>query len=132
MILINNQWEQVKDIDDIYRITSEFICKEFADEVKSIFDKKYFDMQDEIGELKKEIDDLKEKNTSLENQLDDEQSTYEELEEIVEKLKDALDDAAYNAVSYQYPNCYDFSEYKKQYLKELADSNKIPNKYRPN
>ena len=126
MIMINGQWEQVKDIGDIYRITSELICKEFADEVKSIFD-----MQDEINELEDEISDLKEENTSLENQLEDEQSSYEGLEEIVEKLKDALDDAAYVAVSHQHSNCYDYSEYKKQYLKELADSYKIPSEYMP-
>lgn len=56
-----------------------------------------------------EIEELEIDKTSLEIQLDDEQSAYEELEEIVEKLKDALDDVAYEAVSHQHPNCYDFS-----------------------
>lgn len=132
MILINNQWEQVKDIDDVYRIASEFICKEFADGIKSIFDKNIFDIQNKINELEDEIVDLEDEKKSLENQLDEEQNAYEELKEVIDKFKDALDDAAYNVVSYKHPNCYDFSEYKKYYLKELADSNKIPNKYMPN
>lgn len=125
-ILINNNWEQVKDIDDIYRIVSENINKEFADEVKSLFEQ-----NDKIYDLECEIEELEIDKASLENQLDDEQSAYEELEEIVEKLKEALDDAAYQAVSHQHPNCYDYSEYKKQYLKELADSYKIPSEYMP-
>ena len=126
MIMINNQWEQVKDLDDIYRITSELICKEFADKVKSLFKQ-----DDKIYDLECEVEDLETENISLESQLDDEKSAYEKLEEIVEKLKESLDDAVYQTVSYQHPNCYDLSEYKKQYLKELADSNKIPSKYMP-
>ena len=50
----------------------------------------------------------------------------------MEKLKDALDDAAYEAVSHKYSNCYDYSRYKREYISELASTYKIPDEYVPN
>ena len=127
MIMINGQWELVKDIDDVCRIVEENISTEFAQKVREIFD-----MSGEINELKYEIEDLNTENNLLENQLDDAYSDYENLEEVVEKLKDALDDAAYEAVSHKYSNCYDFSHYKREYISELASIYKIPVEYVPN
>lgn len=63
--------------------------------------------------------------------MNTEQARISYLKAVIDALKDALDDAAYQAVSHQHPNCYDYSEYKKQYLKELADSYKIPSEYMP-
>lgn len=37
MILINNNWENVRGIDDVYRILSESISYEFADDVKRMY-----------------------------------------------------------------------------------------------
>ena len=38
MIMINGNWEQVKDLSDILRIVSENIGSEFAQKVKEIFE----------------------------------------------------------------------------------------------
>lgn len=38
MIMINGNWEQVKDLSDILRIVSENIGDEFAQKVKEIFE----------------------------------------------------------------------------------------------
>lgn len=38
MIIINGNWEQVKDLSDILRIVSENIGSEFAQKVEDIFE----------------------------------------------------------------------------------------------
>lgn len=38
MIMINGNWEQVKDLSDILRIVSENIGDEFAQKVEEIFE----------------------------------------------------------------------------------------------
>lgn len=38
MIMINRNWEQVKDLSDILRIVSENIGSEFAQKVEEIFE----------------------------------------------------------------------------------------------
>lgn len=40
MIMINGNWEQVKDLSDIVRITKENIGTEFAQKVEEIFEEK--------------------------------------------------------------------------------------------
>ena len=53
MIMINDQWEQVKDTDDVYRIVEQNIGTEFVQKVREIFD-----MSDQINELQYEIEAL--------------------------------------------------------------------------
>lgn len=38
MIMINGNWEQVKDLSDVLRIVSENIGDEFAQKVEKIFE----------------------------------------------------------------------------------------------
>lgn len=38
MIMINGNWEQVKDLSDVFRIISENIGSEFAQKVEEIFE----------------------------------------------------------------------------------------------
>ena len=43
MIMINGNWEQVKDLSDVLRIVSENINDEFAQKVEEIFrEKKWY------------------------------------------------------------------------------------------
>lgn len=41
MIMINGNWEQVKDLSDVLRIISENIGSEFAQKVEEILKQKY-------------------------------------------------------------------------------------------
>lgn len=50
MILINNQWEFVNDIEDVLRICAENISDEFAKKVEEIYESATYD--DPIGENK--------------------------------------------------------------------------------
>lgn len=68
MIMINGNWELVKDLSDILRIVSENISDEFALQVESI-----------CGEPSLE---LEEKNLMLVNKIDNLENTQKELREL--------------------------------------------------
>ena len=122
--MINDQCEPVRDIDDVCRIVEENIGDEFAQKVRE-----FISMRNEVDELRWTINDLEDEIRGFENDLDEKEIAYDNLESVVEKLKDALDDAAYKAVQYEHPNCYDFSNYKREYISELASTYKIPAEY---
>lgn len=73
MVLINDNWEQVKDLSDIVRIVKENIGDEFAREVDRIFDDfKY----------------IKEENLELEDDIKKLNNTQKELRELFIKVLD--------------------------------------------
>ena len=74
MIMINGNWEQIKDLSDILRIVSENICDEFAQKVEEI-----------CGEPSA---DLEEENLMLGNKIDNLKSTQKELRELFIKALD--------------------------------------------
>ena len=43
MIMINGNWEQIKDLSDVLRIVSENICSEFTQKVEEIFEEELYD-----------------------------------------------------------------------------------------
>lgn len=45
MIMINGNWEQVKDLSDVLRIVSENISAEFAHKVEEIFEEELYDLK---------------------------------------------------------------------------------------
>ena len=74
IILINDNWEQVKDLSDIVRIVEENIGFEFAREVERI-----------CGEPSA---DLEEDNLILSNKIDNHKNTQKELRELFIKVLD--------------------------------------------
>lgn len=58
MIMINGNWEQVKDLSDILRIISENISDEFAQKVEDIFNTQVIDNNEKIKDLFIEVLDL--------------------------------------------------------------------------
>lgn len=77
MIMINGNWEQVKDLSDILRIVSENISDEFAQKVENIFqynEDKIEELEIDIAELRLKEDHLKDLNKKLdilENYIDE-------------------------------------------------------------
>lgn len=61
MVMINGNWEQVKDLSDVLRIVSENIGSEFAQEVEEIFKEQEEKVKQEIYDLENQVDDLQEK-----------------------------------------------------------------------
>ena len=77
MIMINGNWEQVKDLSDILRIVSENIGDEFAQKVEEIFkdnECKIEELEMGISKLRLKVDHLKDLNKQLdilENYIDE-------------------------------------------------------------
>lgn len=58
MILINNQWEQIKDLSDIIRIVKENIGNEFAKEVERICGEPSLDLEERNFMLQNRISNM--------------------------------------------------------------------------
>lgn len=83
MIMIKGNWEQVKDLSDVIKITSENIGDEFGQKIKEIFEENEY----KIEELEMDISELRLK----EDQLKDLIKQLDILEDYIEKNKDGTD-----------------------------------------
>lgn len=83
MIMINGNWEQIKDLSDVLRIVSENIGAEFAQKVKEVFQ----DKEDKIEDLKIDISELRLK----EDYLKDLNKKLDILEDYIDENKDGTD-----------------------------------------
>lgn len=73
MIMINGNWEQVKDLSDILRIVSENIGDEFTRKVEEIFQvykDKIEKLENDIIELRLKRNYLKDLNKQLNDYID--------------------------------------------------------------
>lgn len=92
MIMINENWEQVKDLSDVLRIVSENIGNEFAQKVEGIFGEpsenymyqKLENEKDELEQRCNDYDDILESLNYLNDQID-------KLEEYIDENKDGTD-----------------------------------------
>ena len=90
MIMINGNWESVKDLSDVLRIVSENIGSEFAQKVEEICGEPseksyvaYHKLQDEKDELEQRCNDY-----------DDILESLDYLNEHIDKLEKYIDDNA--------------------------------------
>lgn len=93
MILINNNWEQIKDLSDIVCIVNENIGDEFAREVERICRFGYNNIEklkDRIYKLESEVEDMEVKT----NNYDDISQSLDYLNEQLDKLEKYIDDNA--------------------------------------
>ena len=85
MILINDNWEQVNDLQDVSNIIREHYNHELADKLDElILTSEYSD--EKYHELECELDDAYVENTALENEITDLESEIEELNKEIEEL----------------------------------------------
>lgn len=83
IVLINNNWEQVKDLSDIVRIVKENIGDEFAREVEKICGEPSADLEDRIIQLESQIEDMEIQT----NDYDDISQSLDYLNEQLDKLE---------------------------------------------
>ena len=83
MIMINGNWEQIKDLSDILGIAAENIGDEFAQKIKEIFE----DNECKIEELEMDISELRLK----EEHLKDLNKQLDILENYIDENKDGTD-----------------------------------------
>lgn len=83
MILINGNWEDVRNLEDISKIIREYFNEDLADEMDKMIpehtDKEYQDLEWQLEEKDGDIISLKDENDTLENRI-------EVLEERIEEL----------------------------------------------
>ena len=82
MILVNDNWEQIYDLQDVSKIIRENYNRDLADELDKLIpkhtDEEYEGLQwdydqkcDKVTDLENEIDDLKKEIERLESKIDE-------------------------------------------------------------
>lgn len=89
MVLINDNWEEVRDLKDISKIIREYFNEDLADEMDKMIpehtDEEYWDLEWQLEEKDGDITSLKDENDTLENRI-------EVLEEKIEKLEKEMEE----------------------------------------
>jgi DNA repair exonuclease SbcCD ATPase subunit len=88
VILINNNWEDIQNINDVVRLVEENMGSEFAKTVKKICEKPTKELQDEIQSLESDIEDLEDMTNNYDNIL----QSLEYLEAQLDKLEKYIDE----------------------------------------
>lgn len=83
MILVNDDWVDVRDLEDVSKIIRECFNSDLADEMEKLIpehtDEEYYELECEIGNKDDYISSLEDENSTFENRI-------EILEEKVEEL----------------------------------------------
>lgn len=90
MIMINGNWEQIKDLSDVIRITSENIGGEFAQKVEEICGEPSEKLYAAYQKLENEKDELEQRC----NDYDDILESLNYLNEQIDKLEEYIDENA--------------------------------------
>ena len=90
MIMINGNWEQVKDLSDVLRIVSENIGSEFAQKVEEICGEPGEELFAAYQKLESEKDELDQRC----NDYGDILESLDYLNEQIDKLEKYIDDNA--------------------------------------
>lgn len=90
MIMINGNWEQVKDLSDVLKIVSENISSEFAQKVEKICSEPSEELIAAYRKLENEKDELEQKC----NDYDDIFESLDYLNEQIDKLERYIDENA--------------------------------------
>lgn len=89
MVLINDNWEEVRDLEDVSKIIREYFNEDLADEMDKMIpehtDEEYRDLEWQLEEKDGDITSLKDENDTLENRI-------EILEEKIEKLENEMEE----------------------------------------
>ena len=91
MILINDNWEDVRDLKDISKIIREYYNRDLADEMDEMIhehtDEEYRDLEWQLEEKDGDITSLEDENDTLKNRIEILEDKIEELEEKLDKCK---------------------------------------------
>ena len=85
MILINGNWEQVKDLQDVSKIIREYYNYELADKIDKLIpghgDNDYFGLECDMADMQNEISALEDEISLLESEIDGLKHELEEMRE---------------------------------------------------
>ena len=84
MILVNDNWEQIYDLQDVSKIIRENYNRDLADELDTLIpehtDEEYEGLKDELWEKENIIDDLESELSTLELENEQLQRKIDDLE----------------------------------------------------
>ena len=94
MILINGNWEQVNNLQDVIRVVGEYYNDELARIIESVLpeysEEEFWELEDEIGDKINEIESLEDEIASLESDIerleDDLEGAEKEIDELEAKI----------------------------------------------
>ena len=88
MVLINDNWEEVRDLEDVSKIIREYFNEDLAYEMDKMIpehtDEEYRDLELQLEEKDGDITSLEDENDTIKNQI-------EVLEEKIEKLENEME-----------------------------------------
>ena len=84
MILIGENWEQIRDLQDVSNIIREYYNRDLADEMDKLIPEH---SDDEYDDLAFDLSNKEDQIISLENEVDTLENKVEILEEKIEELE---------------------------------------------
>lgn len=94
MILINDNWERVDDLQDISNIIREYYNSTLADKLDELLDAyeddNYWEIVTKLDDAESEISSLEDDLSSKENEIDDLNSEIEELKDKISELEETI------------------------------------------
>ena len=85
MILVNDNWEQIYDLQDVSKIIRENYNEDLADELDKLIpehtDEEYEGLQNDLWDKENQIDDLESEISTLELENEQLQRQVDDLEE---------------------------------------------------
>lgn len=88
MILIEDNWEEVRDLQDAACLVRSYCNSNLADEIEKLTpihsDEEYQELLDKVYDLEKENEDLQDENNALDSENDMLRKKIEQLEDMLE------------------------------------------------
>lgn len=96
MILVNENWEEVRDLQDVSKIIRESYNSDLADELDKLIpehtSEEYHGLQCELEEKYSEISQLEDELSYKEGEIDRKDEEIEELEKRIRELESELEE----------------------------------------
>lgn len=91
MILVNEHWEEVRDLEDISKIVRENYNSDLADELDKLvpnhIDEEYYELEWNLDKKEDEIRSLEDELEGKEKELCEKDKEIEELEKRIKELE---------------------------------------------
>lgn len=88
MILVEDNWEEVNNLQDAVCLVRNYYNSDLADEIEKLTpihsDEEYQELLDKVYDLEKENEDLQDENCSLDSENDMLRKKIEQLEDMLE------------------------------------------------
>lgn len=96
MILVNGNWEEIRDLEDVSKVIRENYNNDLADELNRLIpnhtNEEYYGLEWELSKKEDEIRSLEDELEDREKELCEKEKEIEELEEKIRELEIELEE----------------------------------------